>query len=152
MWICNNRTMWYWLPVKKQYWATVPCLNILMISNSKYHLKVAVSFWFSQGLLILMRDNLKLKADINFFFFVLHRHRSKVAKFYDLTPRGFVIAFAAKWPFFIILDSTPKLYYMFQFFFLIMIHTWLTNKPSSFCNCINIDTGISDFHKLTSVI
>ena len=28
--ICNNRVMWYWcnVRVKKQYWATVPCLNI----------------------------------------------------------------------------------------------------------------------------
>ena len=45
--------------------------------------KGAVSFQFWQGLLTLMCNNLKLKADINFFFFVLHRHGSKV----------FVIAF-----------------------------------------------------------
>ena len=28
----------------------------------------------------------------------------------------------------IILDSTPKLYYLFQFFFLMMIHTWFLSK------------------------
>ena len=28
----------------------------------------------------------------------------------------------------------------------------LTNKPNSFCNFINNDTGISDFHNLTGVI
>ena len=30
--------------------------------------------------------------------------------------------------FFIIWDSSPKLYYLFHFFFLIMIHTWLFPK------------------------
>ena len=33
-----------------------------------------------------------------------------------------------------------------------LLDVFLTNKPSSFCNCINIDTGISDFHNLTGVI
>ena len=34
----------------------------------------------------------------------------------------------AKRPFFTILDLTPKLCYLFHFFFLIMIHTWLHLK------------------------
>ena len=33
-----------------------------------------------------------------------------------------------------------------------LLDVFLTNKPNSFCNCINIDTGISDFHNLTGVI
>ena len=41
-------------------------------------LKGAVSCRFSQGLLTLMCNNLKLKADINFFFFLLRRQTSKV--------------------------------------------------------------------------
>ena len=92
---------------------------------------------FSQGLLTLMCSNSKLKADINFFFFfLLRRQRSKVyyncmQNKYDSTPGGFVIAIGAKIPFFIILDSTPKLYYLFQFFFLIMIHTCLLPKTVS---------------------
>ena len=40
--------------------------------------KGAVSYRFSQGLLILMCNNSKLKADINFFFFLLCRQTSKV--------------------------------------------------------------------------
>ena len=28
----------------------------------------------------------------------------------------------------------------------------LTDTPNSFCNCINIDTGINDFHNLKGVI
>ena len=30
-----------------------------------------------------------------------------------------------------------------------LLDVFLTNKPNSFCNFINIDTGISDFHNLT---
>ena len=41
-------------------------------------LKGAVSYRFSQGLLTLMCNNSKLKADINFFFFLLRRQTSKV--------------------------------------------------------------------------
>ena len=84
-----------------------------------------------------MYDNMTLNANVNFFFFVLCRQRSKVlvAKFYDLTPGSFVIAFGAKRPFFTISDSTPKLYYLFQFFFLIMLHTWpLPKTVSAFAN------------------
>ena len=40
--------------------------------------KGAVSYRFSQGLLTLMCNNSKLKADINFFFFLLRRQTSKV--------------------------------------------------------------------------
>ena len=40
--------------------------------------KGAVGYQFSQGLLTLMCNNLKLKADINFFFFLLRRQTSKV--------------------------------------------------------------------------
>ena len=43
-----------------------------------YSLKGAVSYRFSQGLLTLMCNNSKLKADINLFFFLLHRQTSKV--------------------------------------------------------------------------
>ena len=39
-------------------------------------LKGAVSYRFSQGLLTLMCNNSKLKADINFFFFLLRRQTS----------------------------------------------------------------------------
>ena len=38
------------------------------------------------------------------------------------------MAFRANRPFFTILNSTPKLYYLFRFFFLIMIHTMLLPK------------------------
>ena len=40
--------------------------------------KRAVSYRFSQGLLTLMCNNSKLKADINLFFFLLRRQTSKV--------------------------------------------------------------------------
>ena len=40
--------------------------------------KGAVSYQFSQGLLTLMCNNSKLKADIKFFFFLLCRQTSKV--------------------------------------------------------------------------
>ena len=40
--------------------------------------KGAVSYRFSQGLLTLMCNNSKLKADINFFFFLLRRQTCKV--------------------------------------------------------------------------
>ena len=33
-----------------------------------------------------------------------------------------------------------------------LLDVFLTNKPNSFCNLINVDTGISDFHYLTGVI
>ena len=39
-------------------------------------LKGVVSYRFSQGLLTLMCNNLELKADINFFFFLLRRQTS----------------------------------------------------------------------------
>ena len=50
------------------------------IENTLYVrlLKGAVSFRFSQGLLTLMRNNLKLKADIDIFFSVLRKQRTKV--------------------------------------------------------------------------
>ena len=41
-------------------------------------LKGAVSYRFSQGLLTLICNNSKLKADINFFVFLLRRQTSKV--------------------------------------------------------------------------
>ena len=47
------------------------------ILRSKW-LKGAVSYRFSQGLFTLMCNNSKLKADINFFFFLLCRQTSKV--------------------------------------------------------------------------
>ena len=40
--------------------------------------KGAVSYRFSQGLLTLMCNNSKLKADIYFLFFLLRRQTSKV--------------------------------------------------------------------------
>ena len=40
--------------------------------------KGAVSYRFSQGLLTLMCNNSELKADINFFFFLLRRQTSYV--------------------------------------------------------------------------
>ena len=46
--------------------------------KGRINLKGAVSYRFSQGLLTLMYNNSKLKADINFFFFLLHRQTSKV--------------------------------------------------------------------------
>ena len=45
---------------------------------SQWCFKGAVSYRFSQGLLTLMCNNSKLKADINFFFFLLRRQTSKV--------------------------------------------------------------------------
>ena len=42
----------------------------------KPSVKVAVSYRFSQGLLTLMCNNSELKADINFFFFLLCRQTS----------------------------------------------------------------------------
>ena len=44
------------------------------IENNDF--KGAVSYRFSQGLLTLMCNNSKLKADINFFFFLLRRQTS----------------------------------------------------------------------------
>ena len=41
-----------------------------------YMLKGAVSYRLSQGLLTLMCNNSELKADINFFFFLLRRQTS----------------------------------------------------------------------------
>ena len=41
-------------------------------------IKGAVSYRFSQGLLTLMCNNSKSKADINFFFFLLRRQTSEV--------------------------------------------------------------------------
>ena len=41
-------------------------------------LKGAVSYRFSLGLLTLMCNNSKSKADINFFFFLLRRQTSEV--------------------------------------------------------------------------
>ena len=67
------------------------CTSLSVISD--YANKGAVSFLFSQGLLILMCNNLKLKADISFFFFVLHRNGCKVytgSKIYDLTAGPFL--------------------------------------------------------------
>ena len=32
-----------------------------------------------------------------------------------------------------------------------LLDIFLTNKPKSFCHCINVDTGISDFHNLTAL-
>ena len=49
---------------------------------------------------------------------------------------GIVIAFGVKSQFFIMLDSTPKLYYLFHFFFLIMTHTWLLPK-----RCLRLSIG-----------
>ena len=46
--------------------------------NKNWGFKGAVSYRFSQGLLTLMCNNSKLKADINFFFFLLRRKTSKV--------------------------------------------------------------------------
>ena len=46
--------------------------------NPKYRIKGAVSYRFSQGLLTLMCNNSKSKADINFFFFLLRRQTSEV--------------------------------------------------------------------------
>ena len=43
-------------------------------------LRGAVSYQFSQGLLTLMCNNSKLKADITFFFFLFLRQTSKVYK------------------------------------------------------------------------
>ena len=54
---------------------------LLHVTTSIVHrqsLKGAVSYRFSQGLLTLMCNNSKLKADINFFFFLLCRQTSKV--------------------------------------------------------------------------
>ena len=57
-----------------------------------------------------------------------------------------MIAFGAKLPFFIMLDSTLELYYLFQFFFLIMTHTWLLPKTvSAFANWSFIFGNISYF-------
>ena len=47
-------------------------------SEMRYLLKGAVSYRFSQGLLTLMSNNSELKANINFFFFLLRRQTSKV--------------------------------------------------------------------------
>ena len=49
------------------------------VSWTKFNMagvKGAVSYRFSQGLLTLMCNNSELKADINFFFFLLRRQTS----------------------------------------------------------------------------
>ena len=50
----------------------------LGVEDQLIWVKGAVSYRFSQGLLTLMCNHSKLKADINFFFFLLRRQTSKV--------------------------------------------------------------------------
>ena len=50
-------------------------MNVTIILSIKIF-KGAVSYRFSQGLLTLMCNNSELKADINFFFFLLRRQTS----------------------------------------------------------------------------
>ena len=52
--------------------------EIAAILSKGIWVKGAMSYRFSQGLLILMCNNSKLKAHINFFFFLLRRQTSKV--------------------------------------------------------------------------
>ena len=119
-----------WLIIKGVLWNSSESIF------TRSELKGAVSYRFLQGLLTLMCNNSKLKADINFFFFLLRRQTSKVYNWLQkFTIQHFVIAFGAKLTFFIILDSTPKLHYLFHFFFLIMIHICLLPKTvSAFAN------------------
>ena len=73
-------------PASKSSWDSQDFGDISMVlkmahfrkSTGPRWVKGAVSFWFSQGLLTLMCNHKKLNADINFFFFRLHRQRSKV--------------------------------------------------------------------------
>ena len=69
-------------------------------------IKGVVSFRFSQGLLTLMCNNLKSKAQILTFCYIVW----------------------VKLPFFIISDSTPKLYYLFQIFFSPAVLKYFHNK------------------------
>ena len=50
----------------------------IFITELHDEIKGAVSYRFSQGLLTLICNNSKLKADINFLFFLLRRQSSKV--------------------------------------------------------------------------
>ena len=50
--------------------------NLLGMWFVIHPVKGAVSYRFSQGLLTLMCSNWELKADINFFFFLLRRQTS----------------------------------------------------------------------------
>ena len=69
-----------------------------------------------------------------------------LAILYDLTLGGPAIAFGAKHPFFTNVDSTPKLYNLFHFFFLITIHTPLLSKTVPvFVNSSLIFINISYF-------
>ena len=49
---------------------------LLLVVTPCAAFKGAVSYRFSQGLLTLMCNNSELKADINFFFFLLRRQTS----------------------------------------------------------------------------
>ena len=53
-------------------------VNESMERGTVCRVKGAVSYRFSQGLFTLMCNNSKLKADINFFFFLLRKQTSKV--------------------------------------------------------------------------
>ena len=59
--------------------------------------KGAVSYRFSQGLLTLMCNNSKLKADINFFFFLLRRQTSKVYKWVQKFSIQHPVALLSVW-------------------------------------------------------
>ena len=64
----------------RAYGLNTPACNLIAsyLSNRKQRVKGAVSYRFSQGLLTLMCNNSKSKADINFFFFLLRRQTSEV--------------------------------------------------------------------------
>ena len=61
-----------------QYRMSTSIINFFDIWTPIHGLKGAVSYRFSQGLLTLMCNNSKMKADINVFFFLLRRQTSKV--------------------------------------------------------------------------
>ena len=91
----------------------------------------AVSFQFSQGLLNLMCNNLKLIAGINPFFFMLRRYRSKSYitgwKHFWCNTQGLCYGVRGKTPVVHNFDSTEDIPPI-SFFYLIMIHTRLLLK------------------------
>ena len=55
---------------------SISWIEKFLAQNIANEFKGAVSYRFLQGLLTLMCNNSELKADINFFFFLLRRQTS----------------------------------------------------------------------------
>ena len=92
-----------------------------------------MSFRISQGLPNWTSNNLRFKGDINFFFLC---YADMIPKpiisciILWVNTRGLCYRGWGKKPVFAILDSTPTLYYLFHFLFMIMEHTWLLPKTA----------------------